>query len=109
MPSDDLTPMPTGYIPSDPAEVKVFTDANGTFGSTPVFGKAEGDTTDVFLWNNCKKVFDENLPTHMQVHNDCVSHAFGTAVEYLQCASIANNMKPGLQFNFIATEAIYGL
>src|SRR5215469_10583037 len=110
MDSNDLPAMPTGYIPSDPDEVKVmFPDATGTFGSTPAFGKVAGDTSDLYLWNFCKKVFKANLPTHKQVPNDCVSHAFGEAIEYLQCAMIANNQRPDLQFNFVSTEAIYAL
>jgi len=106
---DDALAMPTGWIPSPVAEVQTFLRKNGTFGSTPAFGKTDGDTSDVFLWNCCRKVLDENLPTHFQQHNDCVSHAFGTGLEYLQCAAIALGKARDLQFNFVSSEAIYGL
>lgn len=111
---DEVTiPELCGWIPA-PAEVERILQQN----PQPLFSSAAphledkwDGKNDIRLWDACIKVTGSNLPAHKQSIGDCVSHGWGTALDYVQCVQIANGINNQFVINQheVYTEAIYGM
>ena len=98
-----------GWVEETPEDLDRFEHSQAAFAATPAFAFGAGSDNDRFLWADVRKVFSGDLlPTHTQQGiGDCVSHALGTALDYLQCIALAAGKD--ITFNPVATEVIYGL